>query len=79
MSALSVLQNYFRPLNEERRSKLSAEQRILIQDTAVSDSIIARFGSSSARWPTFATQSGAKWTSGGGASMSSPGTMQWSF
>jgi hypothetical protein len=52
-----VLQNYFRPWTEERHSKLSSEQRILIQETAFSDSIIAHFGRSTAHWPTFATQS----------------------
>jgi hypothetical protein len=29
----------------------------LIQETGVSDSIIAHFGRSTAHWPTFATQS----------------------
>jgi hypothetical protein len=52
-----VLQNYFWPGTEERHSKLSSEQRILIQETTVSDSIIAHFGRSTAHRPTFATQS----------------------
>jgi hypothetical protein len=55
-----VLQNYFWPGTEERHSKLSSEQRILIQETTVSDSIIAHFGRSTAHRPTFATQSEKK-------------------
>ena len=52
-----VLQNYFGPQSEEHFSKSGREQGILIQETALADSIIAHFRWSTAHWPSFATQS----------------------
>ena len=56
----NVLQNYFELPSEEVFFKIARRCGILIQETARSDSILARFRLSHCSWASFATQSGVK-------------------